>query len=101
MRCMTDSRKDFNNLAAAGNVDAGGIRPSGGMMTVADDDEKPYAYDMSAKGRVPAQNFNARDPENNEPRDIWLDGETIWVAPEIRISLRLTTCLRRLPFDMM
>ena len=62
MRCMTDSRKDFNNVAAAGNVDAGGIRPSGGMMTVADDDEKPYAYDMSAKGRVPAQNFNAGTP---------------------------------------
>ena len=91
-----DPSKDFNTLRSAGNVAPRGIWSDGETMWVAHtggrkwdsttftwyrDDDKIYAYNLSTKARDPARDFNTLEAANNtSPKDIWSDGETLWVA---------------------
>ena len=76
--------KDFNNLDSAGNQDIAGIWSDGDTMFVVDTaDDEVYAYKMK-----PAANFGDRDTtkefslhaDNDAPRGIWGDDDTIWIA---------------------
>ncbi len=82
-----DSAKDINDLAAEGNGLPRGIWSDGDTMWVADSsDNKLYAYKMNPGmtdhgDRDSAKDFNGLNAaSNNNPRGIWSDGETMWVA---------------------
>ena len=91
-----DPSKDFNTLRSAGNVAPRGIWSDGETMWVAHtggrkwdsttldwyrDDDKIFAYNLSTKARNPARDFNTLEAaRNTSPKDIWSDGETMWVA---------------------
>ena len=95
-----DPSKDFENLEAAGNVAPRGIWSDGVTIWVAHaggrkwswetgsfyrDDDKIFAYNLSTKAHDPARDFNTLEAAgNNSPKDIWSDGETMWVADSDR-----------------
>ena len=83
-----DSSKDFNTLSTAGNNHPLGLWSDGTTMWVADlVDNKIYAYHHFRMGlptptsRDSAKDFNTLGAAgNNDPRGIWSDGTTMWVA---------------------
>ena len=87
-----DPAKDFNTLRLAGNIAPRGIWSDGVTMWVAhtggwkwellaSDDDKIFAYNLATKARDPVRDFNTLEAAGNtSPKDIWSDGETLWVA---------------------
>ena len=91
-----DASKDFNttligSTIITGTTDTGstGIWSDGTTMWVANNvDEKIYAYNLAAESirsadrtRVSSKEFNTlSDAGNNDPRGLWSDGTTMWVA---------------------
>ena len=88
-----DSSKDLD-LKVAGNMDARGIWSNGITMYVADSaDDKIYAYSLSTNEREEDReidllrvNIEVANKtvviDNDEPRGIWSDGSTMWVADD-------------------
>ena len=84
--------KDYGTLRLAGNIAPRGIWSDGVTMWVAhtggwkwellaSDDDKIFAYNVSTKARDPSEDFNTLEAAGNtSPKDIWSDGETMWVA---------------------
>ena len=87
-----DPAKDYGTLRLAGNIAPRGIWSDGVTMWVAhtggwkwellaSDDDKIFAYNVSTKARDPSEDFNTLEAAGNtSPKDIWSDGETMWVA---------------------
>ena len=77
-----DSSKDFDALDAAGNKDIQGIWSDGTTMFVVDYvDDKLYAYTVSTKARDSGKEITLSS-FNDEPRGIWGNADTIWVAQD-------------------
>ncbi len=77
-----DSSKDFDTLDAAGNKDIQGIWSDGTTMFVVDYvDDKLYAYTVSTKARDSGKDITLIS-FNDEPRGIWGNADTIWVAQD-------------------
>ncbi len=83
-----DSSKDFDTLDAE-NTSPQGIWSDGTTMWVVDSypvpfttsSKKIYAYNMITKERDSSKDFNMlQDAGNHHARDIWSDGDTMWVA---------------------
>ncbi|WP_419554669.1 Calx-beta domain-containing protein [Candidatus Poriferisodalis sp.] len=75
-----DSANDFDSLSGAGNIAIAGICSDGTTMFVADnDDGKLYAYKMSDTTRDSAKDI-ALNSANTDPRGVWCDGTTVYVA---------------------
>ena len=82
-----DPAQDFDTLRVPGNRDPQGIWSDGTTLWVADTGDedtgadKLYAYDLDTKARVPAKDFDTLAAAgNNDPRGLWSDGATMWVA---------------------
>ena len=77
-----DSSKDFDTLDPAGNKDIQGIWSDGTTMFVVDYvDDKLYAYTVSTKARDSGKDITLSS-FNDEPRGIWGNADTIWVAQD-------------------
>ena len=82
------SGKDFDTLEAAGNENPTGIWSDGTTIWVADSvDARLYVYNLEDKTRVySATDFRDFDglkaAGNIQPRGIWSDGTTMWVADD-------------------
>ncbi|WP_420445371.1 Calx-beta domain-containing protein [Candidatus Poriferisodalis sp.] len=75
-----DSANDFDNVPGAGNLSPTGICSDGTTMFVADhDDDKLYAYKMSDTSRDSTKDITL-DSANTEPRGMWCDETTVYVA---------------------
>ena len=75
-----DSGTDFDTLNGAGNNTPGGICSDGTTMFVADwTDDKLYAYKMSDMTHDSGKDISLHS-DNGEPRGVWCDADTIWVA---------------------
>lgn len=82
--------QDFNTLSGAGNDNLKGIWSDGETMWVADfqgiedhEENKIYAYNLKAKSREAAKDFNTLNAAGNDrARGIWSDGKTMWVADQ-------------------
>ena len=79
-----DAAKDFDTLAAAGNIFPAGIWSDGTTMWVADaGNYKIYAYNLASKERDTGRDFDTLPAGgNDDPRGIWSDRRTMWVADE-------------------
>ena len=77
-----DSSQDFDTLQAAGNLEPPGIWSDGTTMYVTDEnDDKVYAYQMSDKSHVSANDFDLHS-DNDDPRGITGYGDTLWVVQD-------------------
>ena len=78
--------KDFDTLAAAGNINPFGLWSDSTTMWVANfgttsSDAKIYAYTLATGVRNPDKDFDTvAAAGNDDPRGLWSDGTTIWVA---------------------
>ena len=75
-----DSANDFDNLDGADNNSPWGICSDGTTMFVGDrGDDKLYAYKMSDTN-ADSTNDITLDSDNGEPRGMWCDATTVYVA---------------------
>ena len=83
--------QEFNTLSAAGNDEPHGIWSDGTTLWVSnnrtfgdsDTHSKLYAYNMATKARDADKDFNTLEAASNfNPRGLWSDGTTMWVADE-------------------
>ena len=81
-----DSGKDIDTLYAAGNINPFGLWSDGTTMWVANfgttsSDAKIYAYTLATGARNPDKDFDTLAAAgNDDPRGLWSDDTTIWVA---------------------
>ena len=81
-----DSGKDIDTLYAAGNIHPFGLWSDGTTMWVANfgttsSDAKIYAYTLATGARNPDKDFDTLAAAgNDDPRGLWSDDTTIWVA---------------------
>ena len=78
--------KDFNIRSLIGNRYVQDIWSDGTTLWAADfagsrGDDKLYAFSLSKQNRDASKDFNTLEASgNNQPRGLWADGTTMWVA---------------------
>ena len=83
---VRDSDEDIDTLAAAGNVNPFGLWSDGATMWVAHfggpaSDPKIYAYTLATGVRDSGEDIDTLAAAgNDDPRGLWSDGTTMWVA---------------------